>query len=198
MGPRENNHVIQVNQARLPLDSRKDHINGPLERSGRVSETKGEPDVLIGPFVTGECRLVLVLEGHRDLPITSVGIQHRENGRLPGSQYNRPSGEGVSVLDREVVEPTVINTESGVPSDLGTKTTGKDHSACDGSMTWSFSCFSTCSLMRSRWWSPVRYGWDLMGRALLQRDAMRGDVQPAQLAIPESLVSVQQFSYRAV
>lgn len=55
----------------------------------------------------------MVLEGHRDLPTTSVGIYHIEDGRLPNrvDTIVHP-GEGARVLDREVVEQTDINTKS--------------------------------------------------------------------------------------
>lgn len=79
MGLREHDLVIKVHEAGLSLDSREDHIDGPLECSGRISETEGELNIPKGFFVTGKGRIVTILEGRRDLPAPRVRVKHRED-----------------------------------------------------------------------------------------------------------------------
>ncbi len=65
---RKHDDVVDLNQAGLPLESRKDYIHGPLERRRCVSEHKVhflEPE---SSAVARESRLVAVFILDGDLP----------------------------------------------------------------------------------------------------------------------------------
>lgn len=59
-----------------------------------------------------ERRLILVLEGHRDLPIAHIAVQHGEHGGLSQEVYAvvHP-GKGVGVFDRHVIEAPLVHAE---------------------------------------------------------------------------------------
>jgi len=65
---REDDEVVEVHEATLPLEPPEDHVDGPLEGRWGVRQTKGEADVAICPLVTDEGRLVTIIVRHGDLP----------------------------------------------------------------------------------------------------------------------------------
>ncbi len=79
---RKRNDVVHVNQAGLPLEPRKDYIDGPLERRRCVREPKGpflEPK---GSAVAPESRLVEVFIPSGDLLKTAVAVKSSEELRV--------------------------------------------------------------------------------------------------------------------
>jgi len=67
---REDDDVVEVHEAALPLESPEDHIDGPLEDRRGVRQIERKADVAIGSLVTNEGRLFAVFVCHGHLPIT--------------------------------------------------------------------------------------------------------------------------------
>jgi hypothetical protein len=56
----KNYNAIEVDQTRLPFQSRQDDINGTLESLRGILEAQGHPNKSVNSFVAGECRLVRI------------------------------------------------------------------------------------------------------------------------------------------
>jgi hypothetical protein len=57
----ENEYIVEVDQAHLPLQSRQDDISGTLESFRGIPEVKWHPKESVGSLVAGERRLVRYL-----------------------------------------------------------------------------------------------------------------------------------------
>jgi hypothetical protein len=79
----ENDYIVEVDQARLPLQSRQDDINGTLENCRGIPETKWHPKESVGSLVAGDRRLVRILRSKRNLPIATITVQSTEDTGIP-------------------------------------------------------------------------------------------------------------------
>jgi len=119
-GPEEDNHVVQVHQARLPPQTGQDDVESSLEGGWRVHQTKREPEKSEQARVRRELRLVSVLGGHRDLPGPSVRVHGREHcGISEGVQAVVHPRDWVDILDRALVQPSVVRAKPEVTSWIG-------------------------------------------------------------------------------
>jgi hypothetical protein len=75
----ENDYIVEVDQARFPLQSRQDDINGTLESCRGIPEAKWHPKELVGSLVAGERRLVRIFRSKRNLPIATITVQSTED-----------------------------------------------------------------------------------------------------------------------
>ncbi len=92
---RKHDDVVYVHQAGLPLEPRKDYINGPLEHHRSVGEPQGhflEPE---GSAVARKSRLVVVFVPDGDLPKTPVAVKSSEELSSPSeSMHSSTRGSG--------------------------------------------------------------------------------------------------------
>ena len=70
----KHNNIVQVDQARLPLQSSKNKFHKPLKRTWRITETKGHYLEFKEAMTGRECCLLMVSTLHLDLPITAGQI----------------------------------------------------------------------------------------------------------------------------
>ena len=80
---REDDYVVEVNQARLPSDSREDYVQRTLECCRRISKAKRHASVSVSTAMTSKCRLVSVLRSDRYLPVARIGVEGGEDHRFP-------------------------------------------------------------------------------------------------------------------
>jgi len=133
---REDNDVVKVHEAALPLESPEHHVDGPSKGLRGIGQTEVKADVGIGPLVANESRLVPDLVRQGDLPIPRVAVKRRKHLGVP-EEVNTivHTWQRVHVPYRYLVKSAVIHADRIVPSGFGTRTTGKAHSALEGSIT---------------------------------------------------------------
>ena len=78
----EDDHVIQVYQARLPTQPRKQDIQAALKGSGRVPQTERHADVSVGAAMGDERRLILIWFVDVQLPVPAIRVQGGEDLRV--------------------------------------------------------------------------------------------------------------------
>jgi len=119
-GPEEDNHVLQVHQARLPPSAGQDDVERPLEGRWHVHQPKRKPEKPEQARVRREHRLVSVLCRHRDLPVLGVTVQDREHrGVAEGVQAAVYPLDQVNILDRALVQPAVVHEKPELATWLG-------------------------------------------------------------------------------
>jgi len=198
--PGEDNHVVQINQAGLPLDARQDHVYGPLEGGRRVRQTEMETDVLVGSIVASRGRLVLVLDGHRNLPVAGVPVQHGEDRRLAQEvDAIVHAGQGVRIIDRHVVQAAVFHAEPRGRVRLGHHHDRKGPFGLrrldDPHLELLRQLLrQETSVMEAR---PVRLGPNGPS-PVVEGDPVGCYINPAQLATPQVLVAIHQLPYRGM
>jgi hypothetical protein len=79
---RKDDHIIQVNLTCFPFDARQYDIGGPLESTGSVSQSEEQSPKLVNPKMGRKCRFLANGRVHRDLSITTIAVQCRQNHRL--------------------------------------------------------------------------------------------------------------------
>jgi len=113
--PGEDNHVVQVYQARLLPKTGQDYVESPLEGGWRVLQTKREPEKPEQARVRRERLLVSVLGGHRDLEEPGVTVQGREpRGIAEGDQAVVHPRDRSDIFDRALVQPPVVHAKPEV------------------------------------------------------------------------------------
>jgi len=79
----EDDDVVEVHEATLPLEPPEDHVDGPLEGRWGVLQTKGDADFAIFPLVTDEGRPITILVRHGDLRIPRVTVERGKHLGVP-------------------------------------------------------------------------------------------------------------------
>ncbi|GAB0496225.1 hypothetical protein MMPV_007537 [Pyropia vietnamensis] len=74
----EDNHIVKVNQANLPLEAGKNDVKRALKSGRCVGEAKGHHQPLEQPIMCDEGGLLAVLLTQGDLPVACRTIQRRE------------------------------------------------------------------------------------------------------------------------
>ena len=108
----EDDDVVDVHKSCLPFVASEDQIQGSLETSWRVGQTKRHTCILEGPCVAYECRFRSIFLAYSHLPVPGLRIQSCEVLCVSQGVYTFiHSRQWIILLHGHSVRVAVINTK---------------------------------------------------------------------------------------